>query len=670
VSPSRDGSRIEVSVVVPAYNAGAQIDRLVRSLTGQTLDPSELELLFVDDGSTDGTAERLDEVARTATNARVVHIDASGAPGRPRNVGLAQARGRWVTFVDADDELFPDALRTMSRYGDRHRSDIVVGHVTSTFRERSQTLFATAIPRCTLRSTPRLIGMSAAPGKLFRTAFVHEHQLAFPEGWRRFEDQLFAVRAYLAARAISVLPVPVYHYVERPDHANLTAQPLEARDYEHLAEVVRAIRMEVEPGLLRDRLLVRIYRVEILRDLTAWIAASDESQSESVRAVFDAARRVAVDLGDGPAAWLGPILRPLAHALVGGDVPGFVELARGVAGIMFTAVASEVRRDDTRLRIGWAADLASDNMVLPIENSATADVVLRNADSAIEVAARTRVLSVTRSGANGVPDGAAPGRHGVEAGGVAHLDLERLLRDHRLGPGAWTAGIRLSYLNVAGRADLSVRAQDDCEDETVVLPRAGLGVTVYGSSDGLLRVLVEPIASAIARARPVAAAVAGRGVTVALSTGLEGRGWRPLSIGIRIVASAPPVRATVVAIRDRLAVRVPALPDMPDGSYTLSASLPAGPDLGLGTLSVTNGRATVADLPAFDDRGWSAREIVTRNLRAGGRSARDRARAARLDTLRALETLAWRLPDRPRRAAARIALTIRRDPRARRASGD
>src|SRR6186997_698455 len=106
-------SNPKVSVVVAVYNPGPNIDGLISSLDGQSLRSDELEVVFVDDGSTDGTHERLLELAGSRPNFVVTTIPNSGWPGRPRNVGTDLARGEYVFYADHDDELFPEALERM-----------------------------------------------------------------------------------------------------------------------------------------------------------------------------------------------------------------------------------------------------------------------------------------------------------------------------------------------------------------------------------------------------------------------------------------------------------------------------------------------------------------------------------------------------------------------------
>ena len=116
---------LKVSVIVPVYNPGANIDECIDSLLGQSLPSEEYELIFVDDGSTDETPARLDALAAEHDNVRVEHIPNSGWPGKPRNLGIEMARGEFVYFVDNDDWLGKSALnrlydRARPRRG-RHR---------------------------------------------------------------------------------------------------------------------------------------------------------------------------------------------------------------------------------------------------------------------------------------------------------------------------------------------------------------------------------------------------------------------------------------------------------------------------------------------------------------------------------------------------------------------
>src|SRR3954471_10281856 len=118
---------IKLSVVVPVYNPGTYIEPCIRSILEQSLPVDEYEAIFVDDGSTDETPARLDALAEQHANFRVLPLPISGLPGSPRNVGIDNARGKFVYFVDNDDWLGPEALKRLYDFAVANSSDVVVG---------------------------------------------------------------------------------------------------------------------------------------------------------------------------------------------------------------------------------------------------------------------------------------------------------------------------------------------------------------------------------------------------------------------------------------------------------------------------------------------------------------------------------------------------------------
>src|SRR4051812_35302588 len=115
---------MKVSAIVPVFDPGSRIDDCIRTLLDQSLPASDYEVIFVDDGSTDGTAQRLDALAAAHANVHVRHIPNSGWPGRPRNVGLDLARGEFVYFVDNDDWVGHEALERLYQRARRDEADV------------------------------------------------------------------------------------------------------------------------------------------------------------------------------------------------------------------------------------------------------------------------------------------------------------------------------------------------------------------------------------------------------------------------------------------------------------------------------------------------------------------------------------------------------------------
>ena len=116
-------SQIKVSVIVPVYNTRTYLPQCLDSLCGQTL--KEIEILCIDDGSTDGSAEYLEEAAKRDGRIRVFRENNTGA-GAARNIGLLEAKGAYLAFLDSDDFAEPQMLERMYREAWDAAADICV----------------------------------------------------------------------------------------------------------------------------------------------------------------------------------------------------------------------------------------------------------------------------------------------------------------------------------------------------------------------------------------------------------------------------------------------------------------------------------------------------------------------------------------------------------------
>jgi glycosyltransferase involved in cell wall biosynthesis len=278
---------VNVSVVVAVYNPGRHIEPLLDSLRAQTMPPEQFETVFVDDGSTDGTPDRLDAFAVEMPNARVIRIPASGGPGRPRNVGIEAARGDYVQIVDNDDSLFPQALERLYAYAVQHSSDVVVGREVRNQRAAVGRLFERNVPNAVLGADALMSLMT--PHKMFRRQFLADNGIRFFEGRRRLEDHPFVIEAFVKAKVISVLSdYACYFWTIRDDQSNAGLRPLDWPSwYDNLTDAIRVVETHVDDGELRDRLLAAWYGSKVLEKLGAGFAKRD---SEDQRKQWDAAR--------------------------------------------------------------------------------------------------------------------------------------------------------------------------------------------------------------------------------------------------------------------------------------------------------------------------------------------------------------------------------------------
>ena len=279
-------------MIVPVHNPGKFIEACIDSLLGQSLARNQYEVIFVDDGSTDETPARLDDVASRESNVTVIHEPASGWPGRPRNIGIDRAVGAYVFFCDHDDWLGPEALERMVAYADTCGADILIGKTIGHRRGVPRDLFRANEPNATLWTKPLMTSLS--PHKLFRRGFLDEHGLRFPEGKRRLEDHVLVVQAYFLATRIAVLSDYVcYHHIRRDDDLNAAYTPIDPQSYfGYVREVLDIIEAHTEPGPQRDHILERPFRQELLgriarpRPVGTAPEGYDEAVFNEVRAVM------------------------------------------------------------------------------------------------------------------------------------------------------------------------------------------------------------------------------------------------------------------------------------------------------------------------------------------------------------------------------------------------
>jgi glycosyltransferase involved in cell wall biosynthesis len=463
---------LKVSVIVPVYNPGAHIDDCIASLLGQSLPPEEFELIFVDDGSTDETPARLDALAAEHPHVHVKHIENSGWPGRPRNLGLDMAQGEYVYFVDNDDWLGKDALRRLYNRAERDEADIVIGKVVGEGKFVARSVFKRDRRDVTLEWAPlvRLL----TPHKLFRRSLLDDHGIRFPEGRRRLEDHVFTMHAYFHAQGISVLAgYPCYHWVLRDDADNASYAELEPEGYYgNVREVLDLIDEHMEPGPLRDRVRSHWYRGKML----GRVGGANFMTRDPVhrRPLYEEIRRLALErFGDEVDAYLPFNYRVRSRLLRAGDYEGLEALAAFEAGLRTEATLVELEPDEEGVALILESRIVGDAGPLAFERDGERLLWVPPDGIAerLDVAARDATADMERNYADVL---ITSNRHGTEyllrtdsetrlepAGGPlltsrARMEPRVAVAKAKLKPGEWTVGVTAA---VAGFTPGGVPAQ-------------------------------------------------------------------------------------------------------------------------------------------------------------------------------------------------------------------
>lgn len=253
-------------MVLPVYNTEPYLAECMDSLLGQDLAPSELEIVAVDDGSTDGSGELLDKYAADHDHVVVFHQANSGWPGQPRNRATRASTGRYVFYMDSDDYLGGEALRRMCDYADEHDSDIVLPKmVPSDDRPGRWLLWSETQVDADLR----LAFKTLSPQKLLRRSLIEDHDLRFPEGMVRLEDGIVLARAYFFARRVSLLGGYDFYFKRLQDEAqNISKRAINPAGYVgSVREIMDSVRELCPDKTLADDIVLDLYRRKALRRL-------------------------------------------------------------------------------------------------------------------------------------------------------------------------------------------------------------------------------------------------------------------------------------------------------------------------------------------------------------------------------------------------------------------
>ncbi|MBV9292895.1 MAG: glycosyltransferase family 2 protein [Frankiales bacterium] len=213
-----------VSVVVPVYNVAPYVERCLDSILAQTW--HELDIVIVDDGSTDGSGEIAASYADRDRRVRVVRTDNHGL-GHARNVGLTHTRGEFLCFADSDDVVPFRAYELLHSALDKSGSDFATGN----FRRLTPRGTRAAKYVGTTYSTQRLgthitrhrdlIVDRTAWNKMFRREFWEQHRFAFAEGVQ-YEDQYATLPAHFLAASVDVVSSPIYFWRIREDESSIS----------------------------------------------------------------------------------------------------------------------------------------------------------------------------------------------------------------------------------------------------------------------------------------------------------------------------------------------------------------------------------------------------------------------------------------------------------------
>ena len=220
-----------LSAIVPLYNCGPVISRCLDSI-----DYENTEILVIDDGSTDNSAQVVREYAKMHPNVRLIQ-KSNGGVSSARNVGIASAKGEYLVFVDADDYLAQGGLARIMQIAVDSNADVVKYGVQSRYNDSPLDLKSLAdVPM----KSESITGKGAALFRfdisdyhvidgVFRKNLILEHGIQFRTDLLLREDDVFMGEFYCVAETVVITDLPIYRYIRYSHYSSTHNQPLEKR---------------------------------------------------------------------------------------------------------------------------------------------------------------------------------------------------------------------------------------------------------------------------------------------------------------------------------------------------------------------------------------------------------------------------------------------------------
>ena len=226
-----------VSVIIPAYNAAPTVADAIRSVIRQEM--TDWELIVVNDGSADATAGQAIQAMRHAegincSRLRLIGHDINRGSAAAWQTGLEAARGKFVTKLDADDTLTPQALRLLCDAAKTTRAGVVRGQYNRV-THNSVRRFGPLPERVSLNDHPICVDYFSLCGKLIdRTLLTNPGMAAFPR-LDRWEDLGVVARVMALRPSVATIDEPVYNYNIAPRGKSLSTSALEHLLSDHIA---------------------------------------------------------------------------------------------------------------------------------------------------------------------------------------------------------------------------------------------------------------------------------------------------------------------------------------------------------------------------------------------------------------------------------------------------
>lgn len=265
-----------ISVIIAAYNAQDTLEKCIRSVCAQT--HSEIEILIVDDKSTDHTRKKAEKLKNEDNRIRLLEMPQNGGPGAARNMALESARGEWIAVVDSDDTIGPDRLEKMLSSASDHKVDIVFDNLVYhplgnrenyNYLADDLPVFG-ALPAQTYIRSGCLTDPLPNLGFLkpfIRREMIEAAKIRYDENLRVGEDCMLILDLFAYGAKAWLLREPLYHYYK---HKNSISSVFDKNRIQSIKNAVTTYRKKNEEKMNSEtRAAVSEFESDLIRVLQA-----------------------------------------------------------------------------------------------------------------------------------------------------------------------------------------------------------------------------------------------------------------------------------------------------------------------------------------------------------------------------------------------------------------
>lgn len=253
----------KISVIIPVYNAENYLRKCLQSVCEQSL--KDLEIICINDGSTDNSQEILERFAADDSRIRIIKQSNAGLSAT-RNKGILLAKGEYLGFVDADDWINPDFYNTLYTAADNKNADVALGGIICVKDDSRKPLIWHKKSQSAVKSAEKfklckLPAYNYVVNKIYRRDFILRNKFLFTEGVY-YEDMLWSSLVIFAANAVVSVPDATYYYQNTPNSiTNTTKNDLKKRlDLKKATENINEfIVLNRIPVSLRDEYKIKMY---------------------------------------------------------------------------------------------------------------------------------------------------------------------------------------------------------------------------------------------------------------------------------------------------------------------------------------------------------------------------------------------------------------------------